>query len=124
MIRNIYILLLLAFGLSQGNSLTNFQNKDYTNNRFGSCISESRMQEIQAQIKLNIQSLKAQGKIDPNIFNKDRVQFSFPLQVSDNYDAYNYWGIWKKIRFSIISLCCLFMIWFYYYWNILGFNYL
>jgi hypothetical protein len=36
----------------------------------------------------------------------------------------NYWGIWKKIRFSIISLCCLFMIWFYYYWNILGFNYL
>ena len=36
----------------------------------------------------------------------------------------NYWGNWKKIRFSIISLCCLFMIWFYYYWNILGFNYL
>ena len=36
----------------------------------------------------------------------------------------NYWGIWKRIRFSIISLCCLFMIWFYYYWNILGFNYL
>ena len=97
MIRNIYILLLLAFGLSQGNSLTNFQNKDYTNNRFGSCISESRMQEIQAQIKLNIQSLKAQGKIDPNIFNKDRVQFSFPLQVSDNYDAYNYWGIWNFV---------------------------
>ena len=55
------------------------------------------MQEIQAQIKLNIQSLKAQGKIDPNIFNKDRVQFSFPLQVSDNYDAYNYWGIWNFV---------------------------
>ena len=36
----------------------------------------------------------------------------------------NYWSMWKKIRFSIISLCCLFMIWFYYYWNILGFNYL
>ena len=36
----------------------------------------------------------------------------------------NYWGIWKRIRFSIISLCCLFMIWFYYYWNILGYNYL
>ena len=36
----------------------------------------------------------------------------------------NYWSMWKKIRFSIISLCCLFMIWFYHYWNILGFNYL
>jgi CubicO group peptidase (beta-lactamase class C family) len=58
----------------------------------------------------------------------------FPIlaTITGSYQIYqsvivwknNYWGNWKKIRFSIISLCCLFMIWFYYYWNILGFNYL
>ena len=48
----------------------------------------------------------------------------YQIYQSVNVWKNNYWGIWKKIRFSIISLCCLFMIWFYYYWNILGFNYL
>jgi CubicO group peptidase (beta-lactamase class C family) len=33
-------------------------------------------------------------------------------------------GFWARFRFSIITLCALFMIWFYYFWNILGFQYL
>lgn len=32
-------------------------------------------------------------------------------------------GTWARIRFTIVTLCALFMCWFYYYWNILGFQY-
>lgn len=32
-------------------------------------------------------------------------------------------SIWARLRYSMISLCAAFMIWFYYYWNLLGFNY-
>jgi hypothetical protein len=32
-------------------------------------------------------------------------------------------GVWARIRFSIVALCALFMVWFYWYWNILGFQY-
>ena len=35
-----------------------------------------------------------------------------------------YWGIWKNIRFTIVTFCSLFMAWFYYYWNLLGYNYM
>ena len=30
---------------------------------------------------------------------------------------------WARIRYSLVSLCALFMAWFYYYWNFFGFNY-
>lgn len=30
---------------------------------------------------------------------------------------------WARVRYSLVSLCALFMAWFYYYWNLLGFNY-
>lgn len=30
---------------------------------------------------------------------------------------------WARIRYSMVTLCALFMVWFYYYWNLLGFNY-
>jgi hypothetical protein len=33
-------------------------------------------------------------------------------------------GVWARIRFTIVVLCALFMCWFYWYWNILGFKYL
>ena len=33
-------------------------------------------------------------------------------------------NLWARIRFSIVTVCALFMCWFYYFWNILGFNYL
>lgn len=33
-------------------------------------------------------------------------------------------GVWARIRYSIVTLGALFMAWFYYYWNILGFQYL
>jgi hypothetical protein len=33
-------------------------------------------------------------------------------------------GAWARIRFSLITLCSLFMCWFYWFWNILGFQYL
>jgi len=32
-------------------------------------------------------------------------------------------GIWARLRYSMVSLVAVFMVWFYYYWNILGFNY-
>ena len=32
-------------------------------------------------------------------------------------------GNWARVRFTVVTLCALFMCWFYYYWNILGFQY-
>lgn len=32
-------------------------------------------------------------------------------------------GTWARVRFTIVTLCALFMCWFYWYWNILGFQY-
>lgn len=32
-------------------------------------------------------------------------------------------GAWARVRYSIVALCALFMCWFYWYWNILGFQY-
>ena len=32
-------------------------------------------------------------------------------------------GFWARARFTVITLCAVFMCWFYYYWNILGFQY-
>ena len=31
---------------------------------------------------------------------------------------------WARVRFSIVTFCALFMCWFYYFWNILGFQYM
>jgi CubicO group peptidase (beta-lactamase class C family) len=33
-------------------------------------------------------------------------------------------GVWSRLRYSAVTLSALFMSWFYYYWNILGFQYL
>ena len=33
-------------------------------------------------------------------------------------------GRMARIRYTIVSLCALFMCWFYYYWNILGWQYM
>ena len=33
-------------------------------------------------------------------------------------------GAWARIRYSVVALAALFMAWFFYYWNILGFQYL
>ena len=33
-------------------------------------------------------------------------------------------GVWARIRFTFVTLAALFMAWFFYYWNILGFQYL
>ncbi len=30
---------------------------------------------------------------------------------------------WVRVRYSVITLCALFMVWFYFFWNILGFQY-
>ena len=30
---------------------------------------------------------------------------------------------WARIRFTVVTACALFTAWFYYYWNLLGFNY-
>jgi CubicO group peptidase (beta-lactamase class C family) len=32
-------------------------------------------------------------------------------------------SIWWRIRYLVVALCALFMCWFYWYWNILGFQY-
>jgi CubicO group peptidase (beta-lactamase class C family) len=33
-------------------------------------------------------------------------------------------GTWARVRYSVVTLLALFMCWFYYYWNILGYQYL
>jgi len=33
-------------------------------------------------------------------------------------------GVWARIRYTVVTLAALFMAWFFYYWNILGFQYL
>jgi hypothetical protein len=33
-------------------------------------------------------------------------------------------GFWARIRFTFVTLSVLFMAWFYYFWNILGFQYM
>jgi len=33
-------------------------------------------------------------------------------------------SVWARLRFTAVTICALFMCWFYYYWNILGFQYL
>lgn len=33
-------------------------------------------------------------------------------------------GTWERLRFSVVTLSALFMCWFYYYWNVLGYQYL
>lgn len=33
-------------------------------------------------------------------------------------------GVWPRIRLTIVTFCALFMSWFYFYWNLLGWQYL
>jgi len=33
-------------------------------------------------------------------------------------------SVWARLRYSVVTICALFMCWFYYFWNILGFQYL
>ncbi len=45
------------------------------------------------------------------------------------YQTVNVWrgalltGVFARVRYSIVAVAALFMAWFYYFWNILGFNY-
>jgi len=32
-------------------------------------------------------------------------------------------GFWARSRYTVVTLSAVFMCWFYYYWNILGFQY-
>jgi CubicO group peptidase (beta-lactamase class C family) len=49
--------------------------------------------------------------------------------LSHSYFAIQVWrqrwlgSVWARIRYSLITLCTLIMVWFYDYWNLLGFNY-
>jgi CubicO group peptidase (beta-lactamase class C family) len=46
------------------------------------------------------------------------------------YSTYGVWkqgllgGLWARVRYTVVGLSALFMCWFYYFWNILGFQYL
>ncbi|MDJ0657221.1 MAG: serine hydrolase domain-containing protein [Xanthomonadales bacterium] len=46
------------------------------------------------------------------------------------YQTVNVWrggllaGAWARLRYTVVTLCALFMCWFYNFWNFLGFNYL
>jgi phosphoglycerol transferase MdoB-like AlkP superfamily enzyme len=31
---------------------------------------------------------------------------------------------WARVRYTVVTLSAVFMVWFYWYWNILGFQYL
>ena len=45
------------------------------------------------------------------------------------YQAVQVWrgsrlgGVWARVRYTLISLAALFIAWFFYYWNLVGFNY-
>ena len=49
--------------------------------------------------------------------------------LSHSYFAIQVWrqrwlgSVWARIRYSLITLCTLIMVWFYAYWNLLGFTY-
>ena len=32
-------------------------------------------------------------------------------------------GMWARLRYTIVTLCALYLCWFYYFWNILGWQY-
>jgi CubicO group peptidase (beta-lactamase class C family) len=53
--------------------------------------------------------------------------------VAGIYLLFRFFGVWKqglltgkwaRVRYSIVTLCGLFMCWFYWFWNILGFQYM
>jgi CubicO group peptidase (beta-lactamase class C family) len=53
--------------------------------------------------------------------------------VAGLYHAYKFSVVWKdglfnsiraRLRYGVVTVCALFMCWFYYFWNILGFQYL
>ena len=33
-------------------------------------------------------------------------------------------GVWARLRYGVVTVCALFMCWFYFFWNILGFQYM
>ncbi len=35
----------------------------------------------------------------------------------------NYWHLWSRLYYSSLTLSACFLVWFYYYWNLLGYNY-
>ncbi|MDP6810355.1 MAG: serine hydrolase domain-containing protein [Pseudomonadales bacterium] len=45
------------------------------------------------------------------------------------FQSYQVWSgglcgsVWTRARYSVITLCALFTAWFYWYWNLVGFNY-
>lgn len=58
--------------------------------------------------------------------------FPFMVLLTGFYQAYQTYvvwrdglltNIWTRLRFSVVTLCALFMCWFYYFWNLLGFKY-
>ncbi|MFC6979266.1 hypothetical protein [Microbulbifer taiwanensis] len=63
-----------------------------------------------------------------------KVSLLFPLLAAAAalyhlYCAVQLWrqkclsGTWARVRYSLVTLCGLFMLWFYWYWNLLGFQY-
>ncbi|MBL4639530.1 MAG: serine hydrolase, partial [Kordiimonadaceae bacterium] len=74
----------------------------------------------------------------------DRLQFGVPTPIAMwlwlpifstiagfylAYNAVTVWkdgllaSIWARVRYSLLAAAGLFMAWFYYFWNLLGFNY-
>jgi hypothetical protein len=63
-----------------------------------------------------------------------KIALVFPLLalVATFYHCYQSVKVWRqglfvsigaRIRYNLTSLAGLFMVWTYYYWNLLGFNY-
>jgi len=63
-----------------------------------------------------------------------KIWLVFPILavLAGLYQAYNtllVWrdglcgSLWARVRYTILAFCALFMCWFYYFWNILGFQY-
>jgi len=57
------------------------------------CLSKKQRQKIISKLKINIELLKEQGKLDFIGNRNQRSLLSWPLRASDNYDGYSYYGI-------------------------------
>ena len=96
-IRNIYILLLLTFGLGQ-DQLHHFVEIDQPQLRErGPCISEEQRQKLQSDIKNNRELLIQQGKLNRINDSQERVLFDFPLKAADVYEGFNTYIIWNFV---------------------------
>ena len=91
------ILLLLTFGLIQGELHRLVEIDQPQLRERGPCISEEQRQKLQSDIKNNRELLIANGSID-RISRQERVLFAQPLQASNDYISFGNYIIFNYVN--------------------------